>query len=160
LNITAPFRLTLETTSAKVLASEGANPVMTENTYGKGRVVLLTVPVERYAAMTPNVLETTAVSKLYRLAELRSPARAAQSSDPLITVTEHIQDENTRILTFVNPTAASRKTTVKLAGFWRFGELLGEQRTETASDAVPRAVAEGFTLTLAPDRAAVVTIRR
>ena len=160
LNITAPFRLTLETTSAKVLASEGANPVMTENAYGKGRVVLLTVPVERYAAMTPNVLETTAVSKLYRLAELRSPARAAQSSDPLITVTEHIQDENTRILTFVNPTAASRKTTVKLAGFWRFGELLGEQRTETASDAVPRAVAEGFTLTLAPDRAAVVTIRR
>ncbi len=155
LTVTAPFRLILEPVSAKVLATEGAHPVMVENGYGKGRVVLLAAPVERYAAMAPNVLETTAVAKLYRMADLRSPSRMALSSDNLITMTEHPQDENTRVLTFVNATAASRKTTVKLSGLWRLGEPLG-----SAGDAVPRAVADGFSLTLAPDRAAVLTIRK
>ena len=160
ITVDAPFRLRMTATLARVLASEDGNPVMTENSFGKGRVVLLTVPVERYAAMTPGVLEKEPLYLLYRAAKLTNPARTAQSSEPRIAVTEHIRDENTRILTFVNPGAETRKTTVKLAGYWRFGELLNENGLETAQDAVPRALGDGFTLALAPGKAAVITIRK
>ncbi len=75
-------------------------------------------------------------------------------------MTEHISDESTRILTFINPGTETRKTTVKLSGFWRFGEILGGSGSETAGDVVPRALAEGFVLTLGAGQAAIVTIRK
>ena len=160
LTVDADFRLKMTAAVAKVLASEDANPVMTENSFGKGRVVLLTVPVERCAAMKPGVLESEPLYKLYKAANLTSPRRVAQSSEPLVAMTEHISDESTRLLTFINPGTEARRTTVKLSGFWRFGEILGGSGSETAGDVVPRALAEGFTLTLGAGQAAIVTIRK
>ncbi|MGI6335916.1 MAG: glycoside hydrolase 5 family protein [Eubacteriales bacterium] len=156
LTVSPSYHLTAECVTAKALLSEpDGNPVLTVNEYGAGRVYTLLLPIERVAAQEPGIITSQPLYRVYEAMGLWDPTRVASRDDAGLCMTEHPQDERTRILTLINPGFETRRNVVRLSGVWRLGELLGDPGT-----AAVKAVSDGFSVTLQPCCAVVVSIRR
>ena len=124
--------------SVKVIASDDeGRPVMSEYKNGNGTVYYLAYPIEDIAGSTPGVVSgknALPYHKFYRaMPKLRNPEKVVSSSSPYIAVTEHIADENTRIVTMVN--CVPRDTETELStGEYRICDVIRNQNAEISND--------------------------
>ncbi len=95
------YKMTLNPISCEVLAkTEDNEPIMIRRKYGKGEVILLTVPLEIHLGRTPGVFESEnpAWSEFYKTFSGKLLAdRHVFSKNPLLTLTEH-KDPKTKKL--------------------------------------------------------------
>ena len=124
-------RLHIKESGAKVhLYDTDGEVLLSEHKYGKGRVIVVTAPIEELVATKPSLSADPALPyyKLYSLAVAKSADKIATSSSPYVCVTEHPFDESRRVLALVNHTPMSQKVTVELNGyhFDRSAELHGK----------------------------------
>ena len=103
LPIRRQVRMLLTPEGAKVLAKDHDGlPVFFEQSYGRGRFCLLTLPRERQVAQIPHATEL-GYWKIY--AELARDIRAAapvDSASPQLTVTVHPVDSDTAFIALQN----------------------------------------------------------
>ena len=152
------YKIPYAATTAKVLARDGdGTPVMSENAYGKGTVYFLAYPVEDIAGGTPGVASGPSevpYHEFYRaMPLLRSPEKVVVKDAPNVLYTEHVVDENTRLVVAVNATPRESSITFTFDGFTLSRVLVGENTPCEARENTAR-------LTLAPHGTVVFTIER
>lgn len=110
-----------ENAGADILAQDqDGRPAFTEYEYGEGKIYFLVFPAELGIARDSGLVSGESAVPYYRFYEkmdFRNPEKCARSSSPYITVTEHIQDEGTRILTLLNHTPAELTAEIMLDGY-------------------------------------------
>ncbi|MBQ7821031.1 MAG: hypothetical protein IJ391_01950, partial [Clostridia bacterium] len=121
-SLTPSAKLDIKATSATVLATdENGTPVMAKNSYGKGTVYTLVYPLEYYAAKTPGAMSGENEKQYHKFYEaidtLRCECKVASVEPCGVGMTEHIVNENERILVFVNYTPNGENIRVKLKGY-------------------------------------------
>ncbi|MFH2068447.1 MAG: cellulase family glycosylhydrolase [Candidatus Omnitrophota bacterium] len=95
---TEGWRLIVEPKEAKVLAvNESGNPLILENRFGKGKVILATEPLELYLSRMPDTLPENKIYLLY--AYLKSLAGLETSKQESNPETEKVDFENGSSLT-------------------------------------------------------------
>lgn len=104
---TAPVRLELQAETAEVLAREtDGNPVFLSAAHGKGKVYLLTVPLERHLAETSGQFPAAEQAQHYRIYQEMTATllekRLVRSGNPLVTVTEHPVNDHEAVVIMVN----------------------------------------------------------
>lgn len=113
-------RLTVEPVDAKVFLYDTDGEVfLSEHKYGKGRVLVVTSPLEEHVATAPGVSANPKMRyhTLYTVALKRNPQKIATSSSPYVAVTEHPIDDERRVLSLINYTPVSKKVRIKLNGY-------------------------------------------
>ena len=100
--IPAPYKMYLKPIGCEVLAVEDdGNPVMVRAHYGKGQVILLTLPLELHLGQTPAVFESDKLGPwrqfyLESFAGKLAADRRVHSLCPQLTLTEHDDPETGR----------------------------------------------------------------
>lgn len=146
-----------ENIDAKVLAADQDDcPAFTEYCYGKGKIYFLAFPVELGVAVNSGIVSGDHAVPYYRFyekMELKTKEKVAASSSPYLTITEHKQEENLRILTLLNHMPGELSADITLEGYvferlltWRGGEAC---ESET-----------GFSVTLPANTGAVAVIKK
>lgn len=149
--------LRMHAVSAQVLAAEkDGNPVFTVHHYGRGRVFLLTAPIENCAAGTPGIISgehTVPLYRFYQALGVRNPRKVVLSSDPTVCVTEHMLDETTHRLVIINYRPCEKKCSFRLPGSWHFGSVAGSN-----NGVVCKTSADGFSVTMPRNSALIIDI--
>jgi len=105
--------LNLHSVGAEVLAeTDEGLPFMSRYTYGSGQVYLINAPIERIAATYPGITDggrRQQLYKFYRSLNLRSKKRSCDCSDPLVGLTEHPLDAQSRIIMVQNYALVDRE---------------------------------------------------
>jgi len=116
-------RYCIEAGRANVLARAAGEPVCLEQKFDKGSIVLLTLPVEEFAAgdlQAINRPETFQAYRLYqKLAEGYVPEKPVVSSFPECTVSVRDISENRKLVIAVNNGLADRKAALQLRPGWQ-----------------------------------------
>jgi hypothetical protein len=138
--VASDIRMDLSEAGAEVLAREAdGNPALTCHRYGKGRVYLLTVPVERRLAETPGAFDADAAPwwRLYRhVAAKQVRRRAVRTEHPAIGLTEHRLDAKSRVVVAINYGPTPMRGELTLSRGWRVAESwLGAAPAETDGQA-------------------------
>lgn len=116
----------LTPTTAEILATDqNNNPVFCSNSYGNGKVYLLTCPLEYVCAKTPgiNIGNQTPLHEFYRIANLKSKAKRLSIESAELGITEHILNESERLAIIINYTPRKLKSALKLEGY-RFDRVV------------------------------------
>jgi hypothetical protein len=121
--LNAAFRLNLKPTTAKVLGREtDGNPAFTCNSYGKGKIYFLSVPVELELTRMPGGLHTPDAPpfwKIYRtITDGLLSGRAVSKDNPLIGLTEHHLAQDQRIVVAINYSPDTQSPVLTLAPGW------------------------------------------
>ncbi|MCC3376032.1 beta-mannanase [Cohnella sp. REN36] len=138
LRLASPFKWTVRTTSAEVLAAEeDGNPVFTVSNYGQGRIYFLSLPLELDLVRRPGVCgdpETFPYWRMYRTISGRARSdRAIRGTPPLVGVTEHDAEDGGRIAVLVHYADRPATFDLDLSEGWTFEECLyGEVRRAAA----------------------------
>ncbi len=119
-------------TSEIIARDEDGNGVFFKNSYGKGMIYFLSLPLEKYLAESKGAFfknSTYDYSVFYReAASCADVHRAADSDNPYIRLTEHIIDDNSLYIFAINynnkPEKATILTDYKLSPV--FGETISE----------------------------------
>lgn len=132
------FRLNLETLGAKVLGTEeDGNPLFSVYEYGKGKIYLLTVPLESCVAVTAGVLHKDGALpywKIYeRMAVEFTMKRILEKSHPMLGITEHEINKNERIAVLINYSPEKIKSDLKISAKWKITEIVYGSKPEDAS---------------------------
>jgi hypothetical protein len=93
--------------------------------------------------------------KLYEMLNLRSSNKCATSSSPYTTVTEHIVNEETRILTLLNHTPRKERVKVTLTGGFKFARIINVHGITEVT-----ALDDGFELEAQPNTGVVAVIEK
>lgn len=145
-------KLVLDPGQAAVLAKEAdGNPVFLQAAYGKGRIYLLTFPLEQNLTTLTGAFDPgqPAYANIYR--EIAAPqlaTRVLTQANPHIGVTEHTVSATEKVVVLINysPTALTAAAVVR-AGWQIVGSLYGPPPAGTA-------------LVLPPNDALVLTLRK
>ena len=126
---TTSTRYQLRPDTATVLAWESdGTPVFMTNKYGEGKIYLLTVPLERYMAETPKLFPDAATLPHYKIYQkLASPwitQRLVRSANPIVTVTEHMFNDNEAIAIMVNNQPETIKCLPDINPVWQISRML------------------------------------
>lgn len=128
LDCPAPILLKLSSRDAEVLATDGdGDPVFCCRNYGKGKLLFLSVPIEKCTAQTPRAFLPGAPEfyRLYRkAAEVAAVRRCVTRVNPSLTLTEHPVDSETVLVVAVNNTPGELLETLIPASGWRLDEIL------------------------------------
>ena len=120
--LSAPYRLLIQPNDAEILGAEqDGNPILLRHAIGKGEIYLMTVPMERHTAVTPNAYATDAPAwyRIYkRIAANVIAKRIAQSGNPLVTLTEHFFSDGHAVVIAVNNSPSEVPATLLLADGW------------------------------------------
>lgn len=94
----------MENTHSDALAKLDGNGVFFRHQLGYGKVFTLTLPIEKYIAKTPGVAsdENGAHYKFYAEAAKDAVKSIYPNKDKLLSVTEHIDSDNSAYLVFIN----------------------------------------------------------
>ena len=111
-------KLLMTSVGAEVLATDRkGNPMLSVYPYGKGKVILLTAPLETYVStVTGRTGENAPYYRIYQcIADRIVTDKAARQNIPTVGLTEHIVDDHTRLLVLINyePEAAEVKLTLQ-----------------------------------------------
>ena len=142
---------------AEVLsASEDGTPVLTAYRLGKGTVYFCAFPIEYAAAKEVGVIsgaDAVPYYRFYQTMDLRNPERICVSDTPFVGVTEHIKNENERILTVLNYTPGERTAQIALSDGYHLSKTYaaGGECRETGS---------GLSVTLPADTGLTVWVGR
>jgi len=113
------FKLNAEAVTARVLGTDqDGNPAFTLAPYGKGKVFFLKYPMEKslfYEAGVFNRKNAEPYWKIYHHIKNSIPTdKVVSGNNPMIGITEHIANENTRIVVAVNYNPEVANMTCKL----------------------------------------------
>lgn len=112
----------------EVLACEdGGSPLFTRYNLGKGQVFVLGFPVERHLASLPGAFhgETDKQAQLFyrKLASFLKPSdvgrKVAAQEYPHVAMTEHILNNNQRVVVVINLKSSPSPVSIKLSPPWR-----------------------------------------
>lgn len=131
---------------AEILGREGQDPAFSSHTWGAGRVLFLSVPIEQHVSNTPGVFivpDAQPFWKIYQyIHQTLMVSRAVTKDNPLVGITEHPLDENRRVIVLVNYSPTPQLVKLTLTPGWRtadewYGPLPAEsgQMTIAANDA-------------------------
>ncbi|MBE6687813.1 MAG: hypothetical protein E7588_00890 [Ruminococcaceae bacterium] len=142
---------------AEVIACDSEdNPVMIKTPYGKGTIYLLDYPIENIAASQPCVISGRNETPYYKFYEkmplLRNPEKCAKCDNVHVVITEHIVDDNTRIIIAVNCVPRTSDAVISLDGLKLSRVLKNQQATINGTDKI--------TLSMKPNSAAVLEIKK
>lgn len=102
IQVSSSITMNLTPITAEIVAeTEDGNPVLSRNQYGKGEVWCCNYPIEYYTGTTPNATEEM-LFELYNTMNFRNADKVAKKTDPFIGITEHIVDENKRVIVVMN----------------------------------------------------------
>ena len=105
-NLFSEYKLTFESVGAKILAeNQNGNPIFAVNDYGKGKVYTISHPIEKIMATHPSITDgknESPIYKFYNAINIRNPLKCAVKDIKTVGVTEHIINENKRLLTVIN----------------------------------------------------------
>lgn len=121
------YRMKLEAYDGQVLAcDEDGNPVCVKKQHGKGAVVLLTAPVEMILARQHGrILKKPEYYRIYQMLRQWMPSEKIGRIDQVnVGITEHIVNEEKRILVLVNYDPEPAKVQVQLQEGWKVGRML------------------------------------
>ncbi|MFC4213085.1 glycoside hydrolase family 2 TIM barrel-domain containing protein [Pedobacter lithocola] len=133
----ADRKYTIDSKQAKVFAKEeDGNPVFLMSTYGKGKIFLLTFPLEMNVAEEVGSLDANAPSyrELYKIiAEPLISQRVINQNNAQIGVTEHDLSKNEKLIIAINynPEAVSTEMTIKKG--WELSNTLYGLKPENAT---------------------------
>lgn len=132
LPISTDIKYTMESCSSEVLAyDEGGTPVFFRNSYGKGFIYLLTIPVERYCSFRPGVFHRENEPKyenIYKeIARKADIKHRVDSSSPFILLTEHEINEKETYVMAINYSYRKEKTTITLNGDFEVQTVWGNE---------------------------------
>ena len=122
-NINAARRLDIEPVTAKVLAREkDGNPVFTVNSYGKGKVYFLSVPLEMCTIKTPGSF-TDSASEYWRIygtfaGDIIGQSRSVTKNDPLIGITEHDLSANQKVVILIYYSPYDKSVALNIKKGW------------------------------------------
>ncbi len=149
------FKFVFENVDAEVLAcDQDGRPAFTVKQYGKGKIYFMAFPIELDASCKPSVISGPRALPLYSFYEklgMRNPEKTASVDTPFVGLTEHIVNDNERIITLTNYTPEDRTAAVSLGG-WKFKKLL------TVHGGSAEASADGFTADIPADTGVVAVI--
>lgn len=134
---------------AEVLGTVDGVPAFFRHAYGAGTIYLLTVPIERTAGAQPGAFhrpDAPDYAAVYRKIASQS-ARAADSTNRFVRLTEHPLDDAHRVLVAINYSAQPQTAALRLQPGWRI-------------EAVDRGICTDGVLSVPADDAALVRICR
>ena len=133
--------LKLSARDAEVLASDrDGTPVMTSRAYGKGKLLFLSVPIERHAANQPRAFLPGSESyyKIYQLAAAAAGVeRSVTRTNPSLTLTEHRLARCELLVIAVNNTPDPITDAITAGAGWAFDRVLCGGRMEWGALTVP-----------------------
>lgn len=152
------FKINYETDGARILARDDAGrPVMAENRYGKGTIYYLGYPIEDIVANEPGVVSGEGFVPYYKfyktMEKLYHPDKKVTKDNPFVAYTEHIVDENTRIVTAVNCVPRESRVCFSFAGYAYARELKNQNAGINVYE-------EGVEIRMQPNSAVVFEIVR
>jgi hypothetical protein len=128
-SMNAGRKLNIKATTAKVLAHEtDGNPLFTVNSYGKGKVYFLDMPMEMNLTNTPGAFTENPAEcwKIYQTiaAEIMDKSRAVQKNDPFVGITEHDLSATEKVIVLVNYSPEDKIVELKIDSDWRVDKAL------------------------------------
>ncbi len=136
------FRYNIESVAetCKILATgEDGRPVFVKNQYGIGHIYFLTFPLESLIADRAGIFKDENSTPYYHFYEefaKDADDRAVKSSSPLVLTTEHILDNNRRLIIAINYSDADSKPTFVLRDSWKLVKYHRGDEIVKAHDAV------------------------
>lgn len=116
------FKNKFSLTSAEALGVDSdGDPVFFQNRYGKGKVLVLGVPIELAAAKTPGVFypEGEDFYRVYQLAaEAAAIERVVRKTSRVVSLTEHFVSDHETLVIAVNNTPSEIQEAFTLAPGW------------------------------------------
>jgi len=139
--IDSSLKLSMEAVQAEVLATEsGGNPVFTVNPYGKGRIYFFSLPLELNFIRQPEACYQTEEYPYRHVYEEFSQAhlqhRVIRSPHPLVGVTEHDADPQTRIAVLINYSPEPLELALGLAAGWEVADCHYGQVSQEGAAAI------------------------
>jgi hypothetical protein len=121
------FKLNLKAITARVLGSDqNGNPAFTVSDYGKGKVYFLNYPIEKSLFSEEGAFYKKTAEPYYQIykhiRESIPSGKVVTGNSPMVGLTEHVVDENTRIIVAVNYEPAGSKTDLTLETGWEVAE--------------------------------------
>ena len=122
-------KLNIKATTAKVLAHEpDGNPIFTVNSYGKGKVYFLDMPIEMNLTRTAGGFTENPAEcyKIYQTisAEIVAKNRAVTKKDPFVGITEHDFSADKKVVILVNYSPADKEVPLTFASGWTVDKAL------------------------------------
>lgn len=128
-SMNAGRKLNINTTTAKVLAHEtDGNPLFTVNSYGKGKIYFLDMPMEMNLINTPGAFTENPAEcwKIYQTiaAEIINKNRVVQKKDIMVGITEHDLSATEKVVILVNYSPTDRDIALTVKDNWKFEKAL------------------------------------
>ena len=128
ITIAGEYRLLLDEAGADVLARDrDGNPVYTRHAIGDGSVYLLSAPLEKHVSSTPDAFTRNCTAASWRIyAAISSRARSGRAcscADPMVSLTEHRMDDNSRLVVAVNNAPDELACTITVANGWHVSSV-------------------------------------
>ena len=131
------FKLTMESAGADVLASDAdGDPLFTSYSYGKGKVFFLAAPLEDSLTRVHRAFEEDTLYPLFYDSIKRTlpVVKAAMVRNRSICLTEHILDDQRRIIVLINYSPEERLADLVLDDGWQINRFL--QGTKVNQDSL------------------------
>lgn len=112
---------------AKIISAEANNnPAFTEYNYGKGKIYLLTTPLEDYLSKTAGSFSPKASPywKIYReIGKEVIATHIISKTKPLLAITEHEVEKDKRIAVIINMSATDLNDKLSLMKGWKISKV-------------------------------------
>lgn len=146
------FQLRLSPTNAVVLGREqDGNPVFTRASYGQGNIYFLSLPMEKTLTTTPGAFHAPNAQPYWLLyAHMAQPfvaTRAVNKDHPMVGITEHVLDANSRVIVMVNYSPEPLTSRLNVAHGWSIGEAWYGRKPDHGSVRLDANDAAVFTVT-------------
>lgn len=123
ISLTREYRLRCESIGAEVLAcTKDGEIAFAKNSVGAGEVYTLLFSLEDQMASRPGMVDSEQAQPAYLFYEamnLRSAGRVARLDEATMGLTEHVVDDNHRVLTVINYEPYDQTATLTLEAPWR-----------------------------------------
>ena len=118
----------LKAETAKVLAyNQDRNPAFICNNYGKGKIYYLNYPMEKYITNNTGIFNADNESnywKVYNIVKQNAPtSKVLLTTSTKVGFTEHIVDENTRMIVAINYFPSKEYIDIKLKEGWAVSKV-------------------------------------
>ncbi len=128
-NMNSGRKLNIVTKGAQVLAHEkDGNPIFTMNSYGKGKIYFLGIPMEMNLTNKPGAFTENPDEcwKIYQTisAEIVAKSRAVTKNNPFVGITEHDLSVSQKVIVLVNYTPVDKEVFLTIANGWSIEKTL------------------------------------
>lgn len=130
LSLQSDFTIRTESVGAQILMhADDGNPVLSKFQMGKGCVYTLLSPIEKTMAVLPGMTDSETAQPLYRFYQvmnLRSGEKCAAVDLPTVGLTEHVVDDDTRLIIAINYEPFPQSVSLTLKNGWHATDCISE----------------------------------